>query len=282
MAKSEVKSPAKKKKKADVENGAAPKTAATRSVAAKGDHTVAEKLVDLFRLQTVDTEIDRLKIQRGELPLEVQDLEDEVAGLETRLNKLEGELKELHDAVSEKQNMIKDSKAQIKKYEAQQAKVRNNREYDSLTKEVEFQSLEIQLAEKRIKEFKAQIEAKSEVVEASRERHDERKKDLEMKQKELDAIVAETEKEEKALLKRREAAAAKIDERLMSAYHRIRDNARNGLGVVPVERGSCGGCFNAIPPQRQLDIGSHKKLIVCEHCGRILVDEYVVERVTGE
>lgn len=277
MAKSDVKAPAKTKASAE-DNGAPAK----KSAAAKAEITVAEKLVELFRLQTIDSEVDRIRIQRGELPLEVQDLEDEVAGLETRMNKLEAELADIEGQVSDKQNMIKDAKAQIKKYEAQQAKVRNNREYDSLTKEIEFQNLEIQLAEKRIKEFKAQIDGKKQVAEDSRTLYADRKKDLELKRKELDDIIAETEKEEKALQKRSEEAAKHIEERLLSAYHRIRGNARNGLGVVPVERGSCGGCFNAIPPQRQLDIGSHKKIIVCEHCGRILVDQYVVDRVKGE
>jgi predicted nucleic acid-binding Zn-ribbon protein len=159
--------------------------------------------------------------------------------------------------------------------------VRNNREYDSLSKEIEFQNLEIQLAEKRIKEAKAQIDAKKAVVEESKSKHDERRKDLDVKKKELDDIVAETEKEEKELQKQSDVASKHIEERLLSAYHRIRSNARNGLSVVPVERGSCGGCFNSIPPQRQLDISSHKKIIVCEHCGRILVDEYVVDRVRG-
>src|SRR5690606_4650795 len=166
--------------------------------------------------------------------------------------------------------------------EGQQAKVRNNREYDSLTKEVEFQNLEIQLAEKRIKEAKSIIDNKKAVVDESSKLLEERKKDLDVKKKELDAIIAETEKEEKQLQKKSDEAASHIEERLLSAYHRIRSNARNGLAVVPVERGSCGGCFNSIPPQRQLDIGSHKKIIVCEHCGRILVDDHVVESVKGE
>ena len=275
MAKSDVKTAAKKKATSG-KNGA---ETATAKKPARVESPVADKLTSLYRLQTIDSEVDRIRIQRGELPLEVQDLEDEVAGLETRLNKLEGELADLEGQVSDKQNLIKDAKAQIKKYEGQQAKVRNNREYDSLTKEIEFQNLEIQLAEKRIKEFKAQIEAKKELVDESRTRHEERAKDLELKRKELDSIIAETEKEEKTLLTQSEKAAKDIEERLMSAYNRIRGNARNGLAVVPVERGSCGGCFNAIPPQRQLDIAAHKKIIVCEHCGRILVDDQIVERV---
>ncbi|MEO8733242.1 MAG: C4-type zinc ribbon domain-containing protein, partial [Flavobacteriales bacterium] len=244
--------------------------------------TIAGKLVELFRLQHFDSLVDRIKTQRGELPLEVQDLEDEVAGLETRMNKLSEDLKEAETAVTDKNNFIKDAKASIKKYEAQQSKVRNNREYDSLGKEIEFQNLEIQLAEKRIKEGKYAIETKSAVAEESKKLYKERKKDLDLKKKELDDIIAETEKEEKDLQKKSDTAANHIEERLLKAYQRIRGNARNGLAVVPVERGSCGGCFNAIPPQRQLDIASHKKIIVCEHCGRILVDESVVETVLGD
>jgi len=276
MAKSDVKAPAKKAAKTTAENGkAAP-------AVSKGEITIAEKLVELYRLQHIDSQIDKIRTQRGELPLEVQDLEDEVAGLETRMKKLQDELAEMEGQVSDRQNLIKEAKAQIKKYEGQQSKVRNNREYDSLTKEIEFQNLEIQLAEKRIKEAKASIDTKKQVVEESSTLYEERKKDLDLKKKELDSIIAETEKEEKDLVKKSQAATKLIEERLLSAYNRIRSNARNGLSVVPVERGSCGGCFNSIPPQRQLDISSHKKIIVCEHCGRILVDDYVVERVTGE
>ena len=274
MAKSDVKAP-EKKAKTTADNGKA-------AQAGKAEITIAEKLVELYRLQHLDSQVDKIRTQRGELPLEVQDLEDEVTGLETRLKKLQDELAEVEGQVSDKQNLIKDAKAQVKKYEAQQSTVRTTREYDSLTKEIEFQNLEVQLAEKRIKEAKASIDMKKQVVEESRTLYEERKKDLEVKKAELDSIISETEKEEKDLLKKSSAAAKLIEERLLSAYHRIRSNARNGLAVVPVERGSCGGCFNAIPPQRQLDIGSHKKIIVCEHCGRILVDEYVVERVQGE
>ncbi len=271
MAKTETKSPVKEDK--------APKAT---NAATKAEITIAEKLVELYRLQNVDSQVDRIKTQRGELPLEVQDLEDEVAGLETRLKKIQDELAELEQGVSDKTNFIKDAKAAIKKYEGQQAKVRNNREYDSLSKEIEFQNLEIQLAEKRIKEGKFTLDSKKAVVEESTKLYKERKKDLDLKKKELDDIIAETEKEEKDLQKKSDAAAKHIEERLLSAYRRIRSNARNGLAVVQFERGSCGGCFNAIPPQRQLDIRSHKKIIVCEHCGRILVDEYVVDRVKGE
>lgn len=276
MAKSEVKAPAKKAAKTTAESSnAAP-------AVSKGEVTIAEKLVELYRLQHIDSQIDKIRTQRGELPLEVQDLEDEVAGLETRMRKLQDELADMEGQVTDRQNLIKEAKAQIKKYEGQQSKVRNNREYDSLTKEIEFQNLEIQLAEKRIKEAKASIDGKKQVVEESSTLYSERKKDLDVKKKELDGIIAETEKDEKDLEKKSVVATKAIEERLLSAYNRIRSNSRNGLSVVPVERGSCGGCFNSIPPQRQLDISSHKKIIVCEHCGRILVDDYIVERVTGE
>lgn len=251
------------------------------NAATKAENAIADKLRELFILQTVDSQIDRLRVIRGELPLEVQDLEDEVAGLETRLMKLQDELKEMEAQIAEKQNSIKDSKAQIKKYEAQQAKVRNNREFDSLGKEIEFQNLEIQLAEKRIKEAKFGMDSKQAAVDESTKLFKERKKDLDVKKKELDDIIAETEKDEKDLQKKSKTASSHIEERLLNAYHRIRSNAMNGLAVVPVERGSCGGCFNSIPPQRQLDIRSHKKIIVCEHCGRVLVDELLAEEVRG-
>lgn len=251
------------------------------NAATKAENAIADKLRELFILQTVDSQIDRLRVIRGELPLEVQDLEDEVAGLETRLMKLQDELKEMETQIAEKQNAIKDSKAQIKKYEAQQAKVRNNREFDSLGKEIEFQNLEIQLAEKRIKEAKFGMDSKQAGVDESTKLFKERKKDLDVKKKELDDIIAETEKDEKDLTKKSKTASGHIEERLLNAYHRIRSNAMNGLAVVPVERGSCGGCFNSIPPQRQLDIRSHKKIIVCEHCGRVLVDELLAEEVRG-
>lgn len=236
------------------------------------DISVEEKLRTLFELQQIDSKIDKIRTVRGELPLEVRDLEDIVAGLETRVNNLSEELKEMEDGISDKKNVMKDAAALIKKYEAQQGKVRNNREYDAITKEIEFQNLEIQLAEKRIKEFKANMISKKEIIDQSEEELKERQKDLKIKQKELADIVAETEKEEEALLKKSKNSEALIEDRLLNAYKRIRGNVMNGLGVVTVERDACGGCFNKIPPQRQLDIRTHKKVIVCEHCGRILVD----------
>lgn len=236
------------------------------------DISVEEKLRTLFELQQIDSKIDKIRTVRGELPLEVRDLEDIVAGLETRVNNLTEELKGMEDGIADKKNVMKDAAALIKKYEAQQGKVRNNREYDAITKEIEFQNLEIQLAEKRIKEFKANMIAKKEIIETSEEELKERQKDLKLKQKELAEIVAETEKEEESLLKKSKNSEAMIEDRLLNAYKRIRGNVMNGLGVVTVERDACGGCFNKIPPQRQLDIRTHKKVIVCEHCGRILVD----------
>ena len=216
--------------------------------------SVEEKLKALFELQQVDSKIDKIRTVRGELPLEVRDLEDLVAGLETRITNFTEELKTLEESITEKKNVIKDAQALIKKYETQQGKVRNNREYDTITKEMEFQNLEIQLAEKRIKEYKANIISKKEVIDASEEDFKDRQKDLKIKKKELDEIVAETEKEESALLKKSKASEGIIEERLLNAYHRLRSNVMNGLGVVTVERDACGGCFNKIPPQRHLDI----------------------------
>src|SRR6201988_3236147 len=242
----------------------------------KIDASIEGKLRALYELQLIDSKIDRIRTIRGELPLEVQDLEDSVAGLETRVNNLSQELKDLEDQVSEKTQAIKDFKANIKKYEAQQGKVRNNREYDAITKEIEFQNLEIQLAEKRLKEAKFAIEQKSEIVEKSQVEFNERKKDLKLKKSELEEIISETEKEEKELISASEKAAAAIEDRLVNAYKRVRANTRNGLAVVPVERDACGGCFNKIPPQKQLDIRMNKKILVCEHCGRIMVDPNIV------
>lgn len=238
----------------------------------KSDIPVEEKLRALYELQQIDSQIDRIRIVRGELPLEVRDLEDEVAGLDTRSNNLHEEIKKLEDAINDKKNVIKDAGLAIKKYETQQGKVRNNREFDSLTKEIEFQNLEIQLSEKRIKEFKAQIAVKKEMIDGSQVALDDRKNDLKLKKEELEDIVSETRKEEEELNERSKVAELKIEGRLLHAYSRVRQNVRNGLAVVPVERDACGGCFNKIPPQRQLDIRTHKKIIVCEHCGRILVD----------
>jgi len=247
----------------------------------KKEVSVYDKLKALYNLQAIDSQIDKIRTIRGELPLEVQDLEDELEGLETRLGKMNDEVGGLEKKISDKKNTITDAKGLIKKYESQQTNVRNNREYDSLNKEIEFQKLEIQLAEKRIKEYEANIGNKVEVVNEIKATLDDRKNDLNIKKGELDGITAETEKEEKALLGKSKKAQEVIDERLVKAYQRIRTNARNGLAVVPVSRDACGGCFNKIPPQRQMDIKMHKKVIVCEHCGRLLVDDVIVNEVLG-
>ncbi len=243
------------------------------------EKTVKSKLTALYRLQSIDFQIDRLRSVRGELPLEVQDLEDEIAGLETRVEKFNSEIQELETEISNKKIAAQESLELIKKYEAQQMNVRNNREYDSLSKEIEYQTLEAQLAEKKMKEFAAEAEAKRELLNDLDEELAERQKNLEEKVAELNDIVAETEKDEAVLLKKSEEQRARIEERLLTAYQRIRDNARNGLAVVPVERDACGGCFNKIPPQRHLDIRLHKKIIVCEYCGRILVDDEIMNSV---
>lgn len=243
----------------------------------KGEVSVEKKLRALFYLQVIDSQIDKIRSIRGELPLEVQDLEDDIAGIQTRIDNFSNETHTLEEAVSERKSAIKQCQILIKKYEAQQANVRNNREYDSLSKEMEFQNLEIQLCEKRIKEFKVNLEAKKEIIEKSNKQLEEKLHEVEVKKTELADIVVETEKEEGVLLKRSQENAHIIEDRLLQAYKKIRKNARNGLAVVIVERDACGGCFNKIPPQRQLDIRIHKKIIVCEYCGRILVDPEIAK-----
>ena len=238
--------------------------------------SVEERLRALYSLQLVDSEIDKIKTLRGELPLEVQDLEDEIAGLETRLGNLREEVVNLEKSVNKKNIEISESEALIKKYEEQQKNVRNNREFDSLSKEIEFQNLEIELFNKKIREFNAQIDEKKMVIADSEAILAERKTDLENKRSELDEIISDTQKEEEGLFKKLSDVQAVIEDRLLTAYKRIRSNARNGLAVVPVQRDACGGCFNQIPPQRQLDIKSRKKIIVCEYCGRILVDDEII------
>ena len=237
------------------------------------EYTVEEKLKALYSLQKVDSQTDKIKILRGELPLEVQDLEDEIVGLETRVDNYKSEVKNMEDSVSTKKNEIIQAEKLIKKYEDQQMKVRNNREFDSISKEIEYQNLEMELCEKRIKEFTQKIKEKGEIVDTSVSAFNERKDDLKEKKSELDGIIADTKKEEENLIKKSDSLHDQIDPRLLAAYQRIRSNARNGLALVCIERGACGGCFNKIPPQRQLDIKSRKKVIVCEYCGRILVDE---------
>jgi predicted nucleic acid-binding Zn-ribbon protein len=245
----------------------------------KIDASVESKLTALYELQAIDSKIDKIRTIRGELPLEIKDLEDAVEGLATRLEKMQEEQRASETVITDKKNLMKDAEAAIKKYKSQQSKVRNNREYESLTKEIEFQTLEIQLAERKIKDYKATLAAKKDQLESAEEELKERKVRLKEKQGELDEIIAETEKEETALLKKSKAAEAQIEERLLGAYKRIRSNTRNGLAVVPVERDACGGCFSKIPPQRQLDIKMHKKLLVCEHCGRVLIAPDIAENI---
>jgi predicted nucleic acid-binding Zn-ribbon protein len=241
------------------------------ATATKKEVSVADKLDALYELQKIDSEIDRIRTIRGELPLEVQDLEDELLGLETRIAKIDEEMKDLETEVLDRKNATKDAETAIAKYKEQQNNVRNNREFESLAKEIEFQELEIKLHDKKSKEAKLKIATKKELLDETKERYEFRQVDLKTKKSELDEIVGETQKEEDELVKKSEEAKKKIDDRLVFAYNRLRENAKNGLAVVIVDRDSCGGCFNKIPPQRQLDIQSKKKVIVCEHCGRILV-----------
>ena len=244
------------------------------------EFSVEERLKALYVLQEIDSNIDKIRTIRGELPMEVADLEDEIVGLNTRITNINEEIANLTDQVNKKKQAAKDSKEQIKKYEAQQDKVKNNREFDSLNKEIEFQNLEIQLAEKRSKEFAIEVSTKNVILEETQNILNDRESVLKLKETELASIVEETKKEEDQLVKIAAKARTIIDERLLTAYTRVRTNARNGLGVVAIQRDACGGCFNKIPPQRQLDIRQHKKVIVCEHCGRILVDPKIADEET--
>ena len=241
-------------------------------MAKKNEATVEEKLRALYDLQLIDSRIDEIRNVRGELPLEVQDLEDDVAGLNTRLNKFSNDIESITLEIKSKQHSIEESKGLIKKYTEQQQNVRNNREYNSLSKEVEFQELEIQLAEKHIKEFKVQISHKNEVIGQTKERLADKEAHLSHKKSELDEILSETEKEEQALIEKSAKFEKLIDDRLVVAYKRIRTKVKNGLAVVPIERGAAGGSFFTIPPQIQMEIASRRKIITDEHSGRILVD----------
>lgn len=237
------------------------------------DISIEDKLRALYELQSVVSEIDKIKTLRGELPLEVQDLEDEITGLRTRLSNFDDETKNLEVAINNKKIAIKESQVLIAKFTEQQNNVKNNREYDSLTKELEFQSLEIQLSEKRIKEFTAEMAEKKDSVSSSVSLLKDREEDLQRKKRELQEITEETKIEEEKLKSKSDKIESFIEPRLLTAFKRIRKNARNGLAVVTIQRDACGGCFNKIPPQRQLDIASRRKIIVCEYCGRIMVDK---------
>ncbi len=242
---------------------------------AKKDPTelpVEDKLKTLYQLQTTLSAIDEKRALRGELPLEVQDLEDEIAGLNTRVEKIQGEIEEFRNAVVQKKAEIEEARASVERYKDQLNVVRNNREYDTLTKEIEFQELEVELCNKKIREANTKIEERSADLEHAKELIADRKAALKDKKEELDEIMDETRAEEEKLRDRAADLETKIEPRLLTSFKRIRKNARNGLGVVYVQRDACGGCFNKIPPQRQLDIKMHKKIIVCEYCGRILID----------
>jgi len=239
---------------------------------AKKAETVEEKLRALYDLQLIDSRIDEIRNMRGELPLEVEDLKDEVAGLTTRLEKLNNEVQIVEEQVKTKKNEIDSHKESIKKYTDQQKDVRNNREFNSLTKEIEYQTLEIELAEKHIKEFKATIEYKKNLISQTSEKLDSKTNHLKHKENELNSILAETEREEKALVLKSEEYAAIIEDRLLNAYSRIRNGVKNRLAVVSIERGASAGSFFTIPPQVQVEIASRKKIMTDEHSGRILVD----------
>ncbi len=245
------------------------------------EQTVEQKLKALYELQTIHTKVDKIRQVRGELPMEVADLEDDVAGLETRIQKIKSELDDLEDDIVTRKNLIKEALSNTKKYEAQLNEVKNNREYDAISKEIEIQGLDIQVSEKKIKEFGFEITTKTQVYEKALADLEARKSDLDAKKAELGTITAETEKEESELTALADKATKGIDERLLFAYNRLRQNAKNGLAVVTIQRDSCSGCFNQIPPQRQSDIRQRKKIIVCEHCGRILVDEQMALEAEG-
>ena len=240
---------------------------------------ISQKLKALFELQNVVSEVDKFKTLRGELPLEVQDLEDEITGLKTRVSNFEDDIKDMETAIQNKKIAIKESESLITKYTEQQNNVRNNREFDSLSKEIEFQKLEIELSEKRIREFTSELTSKKEAIGVSSGLLKERLDDLDRKKRELEEITAETQIEEERLKAKAEKIESNIEARLVMAFKRIRKNARNGLAVVTVQRDACGGCFNKIPPQRQMDIASRKKVIVCEYCGRILVDKDILDSI---
>lgn len=242
--------------------------------------SVEEKLKSLYELQTILSEVDKIKTLRGELPLEVQDLEDEVTGLKTRIERIKSEIENLKSAVSTKKNEIVDAKTAIEKFKEQQANVRNNREFDVITKEIEFYTLEIELCEKRIKENTAALKVQEEELNTSTAYLAEREEDLSVKKNELDEIISETKQEEDKLRDKAKALEVSIEARLLQAFKRIRKNSRNGLGITSVQRDACGGCFNKIPPQKQLDIRMRKKVIVCEYCGRIMIDPELAGIVT--
>jgi predicted nucleic acid-binding Zn-ribbon protein len=273
MAKKVTPKQATKKETAKAAAPAPVKPAAPKKQATIDNDSPEAKLRILYQIQQTDSQIDKLRAVRGELPLEVRDLEDEIQGLKTRIANFQGEVKDIEANIAKRKMDINAATAAVKKYTEQQKNVKNNREYDSLSKEIEYQNLEIELAEKRVKEYTVHQKERKGLLDDAKKLLAERTEDLELKKKELDEIVSETSKEEKALEKKSENLQKFIDDRMLIAYKKVRQNARNGLAVVTVERDACGGCFNKIPPQRQLDIALSKKIIVCEYCGRILVDK---------
>ena len=236
------------------------------------EYTVEEKLKSLYQLQVIFSEIDHIKTLRGELPLEVQDLEDEVAGLRTRIGNISGSIEDIKGEEAKRRNKIEEAKAMIEKYTEDQNNVRNNREYDLLAKEIEFQTLEVEFCEKKLRQYAGDLKAKNEEIDRTNALLEERLAALEDKRNELEEIISETKEEEEKLRDRAKILEGTIEPRLLQSFKRIRKNTRNGLGVVYVQRDACGGCFNKIPPQRQLDIKMRKKIIVCEYCGRIMID----------
>ena len=241
-------------------------------MAAAKEYSVEEKLVGLIKLQKVDTKLDQLKILRGELPIEVSDLEDEVQGLHARRTRIEEEINGISEFIESKRTSIKEGEATLVKYEKQSENVKNSREFEALNKEIEMMQLENKLAEKHIKDANEELGEKVRALDGSKKQIASKEGVLNHKKGELEKIIAETEKEEVVLVELSKVARATVDERLLYSYDRIRKNYRNGLAVVPVERDACGGCYNAIPPQRQSEIRLHKKIVVCENCGRILID----------
>jgi predicted nucleic acid-binding Zn-ribbon protein len=251
---------------------------AKKKEVAEKEYTVEERLRSLYQLQMIMTEIDKIKTLRGELPLEVQDLEDEIAGLGTRLQNYQSEIEESKNAVLSQKNKIVESTRLVEKYKAQLDNVRNNREFDNLSKEIEFQGLEVEFAEKKIREFNISIDSKKEDIKQCKELLEGRKGDLDQKKSELDEIISETRQEEDKLRDKAKKLEETIEPRLLTAFKRIRKGAHNGLAVVDIQRDACSGCFNKIPPQKQMDIKLRKKIIVCEYCGRIMIDPELTQK----
>ncbi len=248
-------------------------------MAATKEQSISDKLKLLYNLQQVDSKLDEISVIKGELPMEVSDLEDEISGLSLRLKKLENSLADIDREIAQHNNYIKESETLIARYEKQLDNVKNNREFDALTKEIELQKLEIQLSQKKSREATANREIKQEAMQGIKEKYDARSNDLETKKLELAKIIEKTEKEETKLRKESDKARKDIEDRLLASYDKIRKTYRNGLAVVTIARGACGGCFNRIPPQMQIELGVMKKIIACEHCGRVLVDDSIAKQV---